>query len=86
MRPINAKRRLITAANITPQDQINKKGGINGQKVIILREDDRVDPALSRAVLARMIDTEHIQAVIGSAGSLSGRWNVFTGDWNGPRY
>lgn len=50
-------------------DQINKKGGINGQKVIILREDDRVDPALSRAVLARMIDTEHIQAVIGSASS-----------------
>lgn len=50
-------------------EQINKKGGISGRKVVIIREDDRVDPVLSRAILSRMIDTEKVQAVIGSSSS-----------------
>jgi len=50
-------------------EMLNKKGGINTQRVVILRDDDRMDPALSKAVLDRLIDTENIQAVIGSPSS-----------------
>jgi branched-chain amino acid transport system substrate-binding protein len=50
-------------------EEINKKGGINGQKIVILREDDRLDPALDQALLGRMIDVQKIQAVVGSPSS-----------------
>jgi len=50
-------------------EQINKKGGINGQKIVIARDDDRMDPALSRAVFERMIEVQNVQAVIGSPSS-----------------
>jgi len=49
--------------------RINKKGGINGQKVVIAREDDRLDPVLSVVVFNKLIDTQKIQAAIGSPNS-----------------
>lgn len=50
-------------------EEINKKGGINGRKVAVAREDDRMDPPLTVAILNKLIDTEKIQAVIGSPSS-----------------
>jgi len=50
-------------------EEINKKGGVNGQKVAVVRDDDRLDPALSKAVFERMIETEKVPAVIGSPSS-----------------
>jgi branched-chain amino acid transport system substrate-binding protein len=50
-------------------ERINGKGGINGQRIVVAREDDRMDPPLTVAVLNKLIDTEKIQAVIGSPSS-----------------
>ena len=48
---------------------VNQRGGINGQKIAIVREDDRLDPALSAALLGRLIDAQNVQAIIGSPSS-----------------
>jgi len=50
-------------------EELNKKGGVDGREIIVLREDDRMDPALSTALLGRLIDAQNVQAIIGSPSS-----------------
>ncbi|SHN66196.1 branched-chain amino acid ABC transporter substrate-binding protein [Desulfovibrio litoralis] len=49
-------------------DELNKKGGINGQKVEIIVEDDAGDPR-SAALAAQRLSTKGVSAVIGTYGS-----------------
>lgn len=49
--------------------EINKKGGINGQKVLIAREDDQADADKSVLALSKLIFTDKVQAVIGATSS-----------------
>ncbi|MFA6376588.1 MAG: ABC transporter substrate-binding protein [Candidatus Paceibacterota bacterium] len=48
---------------------INKKGGINGQKLLAVREDDQADADKSVLALSKLIFTDKIQAVIGALSS-----------------
>ncbi len=50
-------------------EEINKKGGINGQPVEIVREDDQADPVQSVQAFNKLILVDKIQAVIGSLAS-----------------
>jgi branched-chain amino acid transport system substrate-binding protein len=47
----------------------NAKGGINGCQVMIVREDDKVDPAQSVTALNKMISVDKVQAVMGLPSS-----------------
>ena len=49
--------------------EINKKGGINGQKLLIAREDDQADADKSVLALSKLIFADKVQAVIGSISS-----------------
>jgi branched-chain amino acid transport system substrate-binding protein len=50
-------------------EEINKKGGINGHPVVVVREDDQADPVASVQALNKLILTEKVQAVIGPINS-----------------
>jgi len=50
-------------------EEANKKGGISGQKIIVLREDDQLDPAFSAALFNRLVHVYNVQAVVGSPSS-----------------
>jgi branched-chain amino acid transport system substrate-binding protein len=49
--------------------EINKKGGINGQKILVALEDDQADADKSVLALSKLIFTDKVQAVIGSMSS-----------------
>jgi len=49
--------------------EINKKGGINGQKLLVAREDDQADADKSVLALSKPIFADKVQAVIGSISS-----------------
>jgi branched-chain amino acid transport system substrate-binding protein len=50
-------------------EEINAKGGINGRKLVIVREDDKMDPAQSVTAITKLIGVDKVQAVIGMASS-----------------
>jgi len=50
-------------------EEINKKGGINGQKILIAREDDRADSDKSALALSKLIFADKVQAVVGAISS-----------------
>ena len=49
--------------------EINAKGGINGHQVVIVREDDKADPAQSVTALNKLISVDKVQSVIGAVSS-----------------
>lgn len=51
--------------------QINAAGGINGKSIVLVKGDDACEPKQVVAVANRMIDTDHVQAVIGHVCSSS---------------
>ncbi|WP_339071220.1 branched-chain amino acid ABC transporter substrate-binding protein [Pseudomonas idahonensis] len=51
--------------------QINAAGGINGKLIVLVKGDDACEPKQAVAVANRMIDTDHVQAVIGHVCSSS---------------
>lgn len=50
-------------------EEINGKGGINGQPVQIVREDDQSDPVRSVEAINKLIREDKIQAIIGPISS-----------------
>jgi len=50
-------------------EEINKRGGINGQKVLVVREDDGADADKSMMALSKLIFADKVQAVIGPISS-----------------
>lgn len=50
-------------------DYINRKGGINGRKLRVLFEDDRLDPNTARQKCAKMAEQEKAFLLIGGGGS-----------------
>ena len=50
-------------------EELNAKGGINGRQVVIVREDDKADPALSVTGLNKLISVDKVQAVMGMTSS-----------------
>ncbi|GLZ87907.1 branched chain amino acid ABC transporter substrate-binding protein [Metapseudomonas resinovorans] len=65
-----------TGANATYGDQlwrgavqaaedINAKGGINGEKIVLVKADDACEPKQAIAVANRLVDSDQVAAVIG---------------------
>ncbi len=51
------------------QEEINKKGGINGKKVEIIFEDDEAKPASSASVTQKLINNDKVISIIGAVNS-----------------
>jgi branched-chain amino acid transport system substrate-binding protein len=49
--------------------ELNAKGGVNGCQVEIVQRDDQFDPAKDASGARELIDQEHVQAIIGPAGT-----------------
>src|ERR1041384_2984993 len=49
------------------RDEINQAGGINGRQLELIVEDDRGLPDGGGAAVARMVEQNHVQAIIGDA-------------------
>jgi branched-chain amino acid transport system substrate-binding protein len=50
-------------------DDINARGGINGRQLVIVREDDRADPAQSVTAINKLIGVDKVSAVVGTLSS-----------------
>src|SRR3954471_9673636 len=50
-------------------DEINKAGGINGRKLMLVREDDRCDPTSAIGAVKKLVEQEQVFAIIGGGCS-----------------
>lgn len=50
-------------------EQVNAQGGVNGQKLRIVSEDDQLDPSQAVAATQKVISTQNVKAIIGSSHS-----------------
>jgi branched-chain amino acid transport system substrate-binding protein len=50
-------------------DEVNAAGGINGRKLVLVREDDRCDPASAISAVNKLIHQEEVFALIGGGCS-----------------
>jgi branched-chain amino acid transport system substrate-binding protein/neutral amino acid transport system substrate-binding protein len=50
-------------------ETVNGCGGVANQAVQLLSEDDQSDVAAGKAAMTRLIDTDHVSAVVGAIGS-----------------
>lgn len=53
-------------------DEVNAKGGVKGQKLRLVVEDDRNDPTTVRAAVDRLVTREQAIAILGTYGSANG--------------
>jgi branched-chain amino acid transport system substrate-binding protein len=60
----SAKNGVLMAA-----DEINQAGGINGQQIDVVFEDDKGSPELAAQVTGKLIDSYKVIAIIGAGGS-----------------
>lgn len=49
--------------------KVNEAGGVNGRKLVLVREDDRCDPATAIAAVKKLIFEEKVFAIIGGGCS-----------------
>ena len=47
-------------------EQINAAGGINGKRIRLIEYDDQTDPQQAAAIVRRLIEEDHVDAIIGS--------------------
>jgi branched-chain amino acid transport system substrate-binding protein len=50
-------------------DKVNSEGGIYGRKLVLLREDDRCDPAAAIGAVKKLVYQDQVFAIIGGACS-----------------
>src|SRR5438874_5874634 len=50
-------------------NELNAAGGVNGCQVTIVQRDDEFDPAKDAQGARELVDQEHVQAIIGPAGT-----------------
>jgi branched-chain amino acid transport system substrate-binding protein len=49
--------------------KVNEEGGVNGRKLVLVREDDRCDPATAIAAVKKLVFNENVFALIGGGCS-----------------
>ncbi|MGH6798570.1 MAG: ABC transporter substrate-binding protein, partial [Roseiarcus sp.] len=49
--------------------KVNEEGGVNGRKLVLVREDDRCDPATAIAAVKKLVFEEKVFAIIGGGCS-----------------
>ena len=50
-------------------NEVNKAGGINGRKLVLVREDDRCDPATAIAAVKKLIHQDQVFMINGGGCS-----------------
>lgn len=50
-------------------DEVNAAGGVNGRKLVLVREDDRCDPAAAIGAVKKLISEDKVFAIIGGGCS-----------------
>ena len=50
-------------------EEINAEGGINGRRLEIVREDDKMDPAQSVTAFNKLVSVDKVQVVMGMMSS-----------------
>jgi branched-chain amino acid transport system substrate-binding protein len=50
-------------------DEVNKDGGINGRKLVLVREDDRCDPTAAIGAVKKLVEQDQVFAIIGGGCS-----------------
>jgi branched-chain amino acid transport system substrate-binding protein len=50
-------------------DDVNANGGINGRKLVLVREDDRCDPAAAIGAVKKLVSEDNVFALIGGGCS-----------------
>lgn len=50
-------------------EEINKAGGLNGKKIEMLVEDDQGRPEQAKTVVSKLINQDHVQAILGEVAS-----------------
>lgn len=50
-------------------EEINAKGGINGHKLLVVHEDDQMDPTLATNAINKLITIDKVPAIIGELSS-----------------
>ncbi len=61
----------IVAGTRAAFDEINKNGGIRGQKIELLIEDDRFDPAASESLARGLVKTKGVHALLSCFGTVN---------------
>lgn len=51
-------------------DKVNKEGGVNGRTISYLVEDDKVDPQAAQQAARKLVDSDQVVAMVGSASAL----------------
>jgi branched-chain amino acid transport system substrate-binding protein len=51
-------------------DKVNREGGINGRQIDYLVEDDKVDPQAAQQAARKLVDSDEVVAMVGSASAL----------------
>ena len=51
-------------------DKVNREGGINGRQIEYLVEDDKVDPQAAQQAARKLVDSDGVVAMVGSASAL----------------
>ncbi|WP_024545018.1 ABC transporter substrate-binding protein [Picosynechococcus sp. NKBG15041c] len=50
-------------------DTINACGGVNGQPVVLIQEDDQTDPTAGGAAMTKLVEVDRVAGVVGSFAS-----------------
>jgi branched-chain amino acid transport system substrate-binding protein len=50
-------------------ERVNRAGGINGQRLELLALDDQYEPSRAGPNVRKLIDTEHVLAIVGNVGT-----------------
>src|SRR4051812_19133315 len=50
-------------------DELNAKGGVNGDQIELVARDDEFDPAKDAQVARELIEQDHVAMIIGPAGA-----------------
>jgi branched-chain amino acid transport system substrate-binding protein len=50
-------------------ERVNREGGVNGHKLELIALDDQYEPSKTGPNVRRLIDTEHVMAILGNVGT-----------------
>jgi branched-chain amino acid transport system substrate-binding protein len=63
---------------------VNAHGGINGHPVKVIVEDDQGDPVKSKAAIQKLVEQDHVIAIIASQTNNDSTWAQYVTDKNIP--
>ncbi len=50
-------------------EELNQKGGINGKRIVMIYEDDRIDPEEGTKAIQKLINSDKVPVIVGAFGS-----------------